>query len=285
MSLASLVSQSRETYWVSLAHAYAVLGPPLRPSGEDIRLMEQAVATWAAGHPAVRPEALLLGVTPDIANMRWPEATSLMAVENSVAMVRGVWPGNLPEKKWAVCADWLQLPRKSASCHIVVGDGSMNCVRYPDGFRALSAQVSDILTDGGIFVLRCFLQPARKERPEDVIADILREPIPTFHHFKFRLLMAMQRSAWQGIAVDEVYRFWVSRNLDESLLISRAGWEKLAIDSIKLYRGTDTVHTFPTLAEIGSVLHERFQEVSISTPSYNLGERCPILLLRPKRNA
>ena len=40
------------------------------------------------------------------------------------------------------------------------------------------------------------------------------------------------------------------------------------------------VHVFPTLAEFRSVLHEFFDEVSASTPSYSLGDRCLRFVLR-----
>ena len=138
------------------------------------------------------------------------------------------------------------------------------------------------MSDDGILILRCYIQPAVQERPEDVFAEIFREPIPSFHHFKFRLLMAMQPSTQAGIAVHEVYRYWAGRNMDTRLLTSRAGWEQSAIDTIELYRHSVTVHTFPTLAEYRSVLLEFFDEISLSSPPCNLGERCPILVLRPR---
>jgi SAM-dependent methyltransferase len=161
----------------------------------------------------------------------------------------------------------------------VIGDGSVNCVRYDD-FRGVASEVRRLLRDDGVFVLRCYVQPAVQERPEDVFADMFCAAIPSFHHFKFRLLMAMQQSAREGIPVNDVYQFWASRNVDLELLISRTGWERSAIEMMELYRGQYTVHTFPTLPEWRSVLHEFFDEVCLSTPSYNLGECCPTLVLR-----
>ncbi len=42
-----------------------------------------------------------------------------------------------------------------------------------------------------------------------------------------------------------------------------------------MYEGQDVVHTFPTVSELRSVLSEFFDEVSISTPAYLLGDRLP----------
>ena len=267
------------SYWNSFADSFRALGPPLRPSAEDIGSMEEAAYAWAAAHPGRPLHALLLGVTPGIAEMRWPDRTSLMAVDSSPAMTRAVWPGNISGKRWVVCGDWHALPRAERSCDFVVGDGSINCLSYPDGYRALAAGVHRVLRDDGLFVLRCYLRPELQESPEDVVARTAA--FPSFHHFKFSLLMAMQRCVCEGIAVDRVHRFWAGLKLEEESLAARTGWEKSAIRTIEFYRGTNTVHTFPSLAELRAMLLEFFDEISLTRPSYPLGKRCPTLVLKP----
>ncbi len=185
----------QEPYWAALAHSYAALGPPLKPSGNDLQFMEGAVAEWAARPPEEPVEAMLLGVTTAIALMRWPARTRLLALDSSEAMIRAVWPGDVPGHRRAVRGNWLALPRQPESCAVVIGDGSLNCVRYPGELRALAAAVSNVLRDDGIFVLRCYVQRAVPERPQDVLDDLLHTSQPSFHHFKFRLLLAMQRRA------------------------------------------------------------------------------------------
>jgi len=272
------------SYWHNLAACYPALRWPLRPSSEDIRFMKAEVAKWVAAHSESEPNVLLLGVTPEIADMQLPAASSLTAVDSSMAMARAVWPGNIPGKRQVSCGNWLALPLQESACGVVIGDGSMNCLPYPDGYLQLAAEVCRVLSTDGIFILRCYIQPAVQERPDDVFADIFREPIPSFHHFKFRILMAMQRSPRVGIAVDEVYRNWADRNIDTRPLTSRAGWEQSAIDTIELYRDSATVHTFPTLAEYRSVLDDFFDEISQFKVPCNLGERCPILVLKPRHH-
>jgi len=225
---------------------------------------------------------LLLGVTAGIANMRWPEESALIAVDNSFEMARTVWPGNIPSKRRAVCGDWLSLPQAHASCDVVIGDGSMNCVRYPDGFRALARSVRSILRPDGVLLLRSFVRLEDNDSIEQVFTDLLQCKFPTVNHFKFLLLMAMQRSTQEGIVVDDVYREWVRRKINKDELIAITGWEKQSIRSIEVYAGQDVVHTFPTVSELRSVLGEFFDEVSISTPSYFLGDRCPSFILAPR---
>lgn len=273
------------SYWNVLAGSYGALRPPLVPSLEEIGFMEETTAAWAASHPGIPVQALLLGVTPLIARMRWPKSTVLVAIDGSFAMVRHVWPGNVAGVRGAAQGDWLALPLREHSCHIVIGDGSINCLGliYPEGFRNLAEAVFRVLDSDGIFLLRCYLQPDVQERPEDVFEATFHPPIPTFNEFKFRLLMAVQQSTREGLVVNEVYRYWASLNVDATELASRTGWDQSAIEMMELYRGAQTVYTFTTRSEILSVLCEFFDVASISTSASYLGRRCPILVLRPRR--
>jgi SAM-dependent methyltransferase len=268
---------SAGTYWTELARGYDLLGPPLKPSSDDVRAIQSAVAR---GAPGGELRALMLGVTPALAGMRWPEGCSLVAADASFAMVQSVFPWRLGRRREAICADWRGLPFRSGSCDVVVGDGSLNCLPYPAGYRALATEVSRLLTRRGTFVARCYIQPDERESPEAVAAAV--GAMPSFHHYKFRLMMALQRTAREGIAVDEVYRFWAS-HIGRHAIPAGPGWEPEVVQTIERYRGTETVHTFPTLAELRAALHGVFDEAGLSVPSYPLGERCPTLVWRPRR--
>ena len=274
-----------KTYWSSLAHAYAAMGPPLRPASADIAYMEGAVAAYAARHPQRPMRAVLLGVTPQIAGMRWPPRASLLAADNSFPMVQAVWPRNLPGSRVVVCADWSALPIPDSGCDVVVGDGSLSCVRYPHGIRAVAAEARRILRANGTLMVRCYIRPREQERPQDVVADLLRGDIPSFHGFKLRLLMALQESTERGVSVDAVYRFWASQRIDETALIAQTGWDAKAVRTMELYRGKDTVHSFPTLAELRSVLAAFFEETAISTPAQTTEGCCPIWVAAPRADA
>lgn len=245
--------------------------------------MEQAVSAWSAARPGRALQALLLGVTPAVAGMRWPERSSLLAVDNSFPMTRAVWPGNIAGKRAAVCGNWLGLPLRESSCDVMVGDGSMNCLRYPDGFRALAKTAWGVLRKDGILVLRTYLQCAEPESPEELYGELARRSVGSFHAFKLRLLMALQRCPVEGIAVNRAYRSWMSRGLNPRELPQGSGWKKSAIETIEFYRETDTVYAFPTFAELRSVVRPYFEEVATLIPAYELGDRCPILVLKCRK--
>jgi hypothetical protein len=194
-------------------------------------------------------------------------------------MVRHVWPADVPGGRQAVVADWFCLPIRDGSQSAVIGDGPVICVRYPDGLRELAWSVRRVLRADGVLLLRCFVQPARPEDPGEVMEQIAA--CASFHHFKMRLLMALQKNSREGIAVNDVYRYWTSQNVDVADLAARTGWDRKDIDTIELHNGPNTVHTFPTLEEIQEVLAPCFRESSINVPAYSLGERCPLLVLKP----
>ena len=58
------------------ARHWNLLGPPLRPSRDDVAILEGVVQSL---HTA--PRVLLLGVTPELATLAWPAGTELVAVD------------------------------------------------------------------------------------------------------------------------------------------------------------------------------------------------------------
>ena len=267
------------SYWTGLAQCYALLGPPLKPSAEDIGVMEQAVAQATA--PGSRNlEALLLGVTPDIVQMRWPDAYRLFAVDGSWPMVDALWPRPAVDRRYAICANWLAMPFRRGSCDVVIGDGSLICMG-PGALPSMVERLRELMKPGGSLILRCYLQPAIQEHPDDVFEDLSQGNIPSFHHFKLRLLMSMQRQQ-RGVAVSDVYERWRRHRVHKAGLPRGPGWEAPVIEMIEHYRDSDTIYYFPTLAELRSVFSDLFDEVALSSPTGYMGERCPIVVLRAR---
>jgi len=276
-------------YWGGVGQSYAAYGPPLIPSAADLAYMQSTAAAWATHHGR-EPRALLLGVTPSIAQMSWPAGTNLFAADHTYPMIRAIWPGNVlasstqhpaPSTRQVTCANWSALPLPSASRDIAIGDGSFACVRHPAPVRAAAAEVRRVLRDDGILILRCYIQTTR-ERKEDVVADLQRGNVPSFHWFKFRLLMAMQECTAGGTPIADVHRYWTSLNIDEEALAARTGWDLPGIQLIHLYRDAPAVHTFATLGEMRALLLEFFEDVVVSTTSGYMGDRCPVLAAGPR---
>jgi SAM-dependent methyltransferase len=275
----NLSGARRTGSWRGFEGVYANLGSPLLPSVEDRHFLEYAICEWVAAHPGETLQALLLGVTPGLAGISWPQRSFLLAVDRSESMIASVWPGNVPSIRGAIRADWLALPVRDRSLDLVAGDGSRIALRYPDGYRTLARAIRSVLRPGGVLVLRAFVRPPVAEDPGDVIAELPRHA--SFHQFKLRLLMALQASPEEGVQLDHAHRYWTACNIDRAALALETGWRREEIDTMDRYRGLDDVYTFPTIAELLALTAEFFAATSIFVPSYPLGECCPSLVMQP----
>jgi SAM-dependent methyltransferase len=266
--------------WRRHAQQWQWIGPPLRPDVEDVLAAESAVARWSRSRGRA-PDALLLGVTPEIATMRWPAGTRLLAVDHSWAMIRGVWPG-VPLGFPAVCAEWRALPLPEASRDAILGDGSFSALASGRMYAAVVRALRQVIRDGGVLAMRFYLRPEKPEAPGNVIDDLRHGRIGSFHVFKWRLVMAFHRSLEDGVRLGEVWDAWHDAVPDSAALARRTGWAHESILTIDAYRGVATGYTFPTLPEARAALAGAFEETACTFPSYELGERCPTLIFRPR---
>ena len=270
-----------ETYWNVFATNYRNLAPPLKPGPEDVAVIEGALARWRADRPVRELNALLCGVTPALADLKFPARTKLLAAEQSEPMIRAIWPGNQTDRT-VVRANWLDLPIADRSLDIILGDGCCNCMGFPLGYRALFASLHRVLARDGILLMRFFVRPDRSEEIDSIFADLHGARISSFHIFKWRLAMALQGDTATGIVVNEIYETWAARGIRSRDLAAKLGWPEVAINTIAAYEGKSTRFSFPTIEEIRAVLPERFDEIFVRVPGYDLGERCPMFALRPR---
>lgn len=252
------------------------MGPPLRPSPEDIAVMRREVrARERGGHGA---RVLVMGVTPELAGL----GSHTLAVDRNPSMIRGVWPDFGRKPGSYVCADWGQLPVADGSRDLVLCDGGLTLARFPDGYRAWAREVSRVLSTGGRAVVRAFVLPEEPETAEAVLEDLEGGAIRSFHAFRWRLAMALQRDVEEGVGVDEVWRFW---DREGRLALARAtspAWPDEVVHTIEAYRDLTLRLRFPTLGAVRSVLQELFEERQCYVPRYELGARCPTLVLSPR---
>ena len=264
-------------HWGEVANQFHHYGPPLRPAAADVRVMEDIARRWRAGNRAGPIKAFLFGVTPEIAAMEWPDGTELLAVDRSAPMIERVWPGDIAGQRKAVCADWFELSFERGGYDIVIGDGNFTLLDYPRQYRELAMRCRDMLTRDGILITRHFLQPARIETPGTVLADLLANRIASFHGFKFRLAMALQEKANDGVRMGDIFSAWTGAHIDVPALMAMTGWSRGTIETMAIYDGKDSRLSFPTAAEMEAVMSEFFEKRDEHYLSYEMGERCPIV--------
>lgn len=273
---------SGHDHWNEHARRWSHVGPPLRPCQADIALVESCLREHLAKRDG-DVEALLLGVTPELALMSWPDRSRLLAVDRNLAMLGGVWPqARLRLPALAVCADWLALPCADGSRNVVLGDGCLTLLPSATHYARFFAEMRRVLTGDGCFIIRHFTRPDDPEQVDAVFAALLGGRIGNFHVFKWRLAMALHGSLAEGVNVGTIWEEWNRRNISALELSRRLGWPVAAINTIDSYRGSDMRYTFPTLAELSRIAGHYFDEQSHYFMTYELGERCPTFCLVPK---
>lgn len=270
------------SHWKDHARQWQWLASPLRPAPEDVAIAERAVERWRAARRPAAPRALLLGVTPEIATMRWPARTRLLSVDHSTAMIRGVWPGAALDFAAAACAVWSALPLAGATQDIIACDGGFTGLAYPAGYRAVAGEARRVLRANGLLLARFFVSPDGRESAVEVWDDLRRGNIGNFHVFKWRLAMALHRDPGDGVKLADIWDAWNAAVPDPVELARRQGWPLPSVQTIGAYRGVAARYTFPTLAQVRAAMAGAFEEIECVIPAYELGARCPTLIFGPR---
>jgi SAM-dependent methyltransferase len=270
-------------HWKHHARQWSLVRGPLRPRKEDIGRARFAIERWS--EEAVQktpPVVLVLGATPELCRLGVELGSRVIAVDNSADMLRTLWPVEARDTDSTICADWREIPLPAKSVDVVLADGSLSALSFPQDYESLLSELRRLLRPGGCCSIRCFVQPDQNETIEQVFEALSRGDIGNFHVLKWRLAMALQPDAGAGVAVGSVWQAFSRAWEDPSLLADRFQWPLAEVRTIEAYRNVDTRYTFPTLAQY----HESFETagfhvVETATPSYELGERCPSFILAP----
>lgn len=261
----------QENHWNDFASQWNRLASPLRPCREDVETIRQSLEPGGG-------LCLLLGVTPEFTRL----PARLVAIDNSAAMIGALWPGNQAGRN-VVQGDWLNLPFAENSFDTVIGDGSLTLLSYPLQYERLFAQLSQVLKPCGKILIRFFVSPEEGETCADVCHEALSGRIGGFHAFKWRLSMAVAaESQNSNINVADTHAAFTRLLPDRKRLAEAAGWSHEDIATIDLYRGSPARYSYPTLSQLRRVFPQRFKETGLMQGSYELAERCPILILEPR---
>lgn len=226
---------------------------------------------------------LLMGVTPELCSIPTGPRSRLIAVDRSLEMIRLVWPGRLRPLDEALCGEWRRLPIRADSVDVILSDGCLSTLDFPSGYASAAAELLRTLRDGGRFVARCFVQPREPESVGDVLATLDHGATESFHAFKWRLAMALQPDAETGVVLAEVWETLHEAEPQLEDLSRRLGWPIEAVRTIDAYRGVNARYSFPSLDALCGLLSDAgFEILDRFHPAYELGERCPTLILAPR---
>jgi SAM-dependent methyltransferase len=266
-------------HWNAAAANWRHYTSPLRPCAEDQATFLRFIA--AHDPTGARREALMLGVTPEIANLDWPQGVTVTAADRAPEMIKAFWPSDRPALRPALCVDWFELPTPSTPYDLVLADGSFNLVDYPGDLRRLLDRLAGAVAPGAMLITRTFTRPVEAESLSALEQAARAGRAGGFHAFKFRLAMAFQPSPEAGVSLGDIWRLW--RRLDDEIddLTTRNGWLPEQVRTIDLFRDKDVRLRFPTREELTGVFQAAgLALVDSDTPTYEMGDRCPIMAWR-----
>jgi hypothetical protein len=234
---------------------------------------------WRSRCDKATDKILLLGVTPELRGMGWPNDAELLACDHSRLMIDNLWHcAEFPGKcAVPVCADWQAMPLPDASRNIAVGDGWASMLT-PDALRRVVGELRRVLETGSLLATRLYLFPQHAGNPADIAAAALSGEMRSFHAFKWRFAMAVQGDdTLRGVRLADIWDCFTSLLPDRTLLSNRTGWPLDTIATIDSYRGAQGRYYYHRLDTYLSLLEPAFEIVSIDYPGYELGERCPVI--------
>jgi len=264
-------------HWAEIARRWALVGPPLRPSPEDVARYAEVVA----------PRGLILGVTPEIFHLPWPDGADVLALDHTRAMIEAVWPG---PPGAAVCADWTDMPLEPASRDVALCDGGIHLLAWPEGQAAMVENLARVVVGGGLVALRLFTPPVEPETPAAVLDDLLGGRVANLNVLKLRLGMALQPDPAEGVALASVYAALTEVALPDGLpaLAESIGWDVEHLLAIESYRDSPNRYYFVSFEQVRDLFcvdPGGFDLVSVQVAGYDLGDRCPLLVLRRTESA
>lgn len=271
------INTSAGYHWRTIARNWQQVGAPLRPSDIDLRIFQSEIDKWCTNNAP--PRVLILGVTPEIYQLPWPDRSDIHAVDHTQGMIDAVWPGLASE---VTCGEWTRLPLAPGSRDIALCDGGFHLLRNPDEQLALVNSLAGVLRPDGVFILRLFVPPGKQEDPQDVLQELQAGRIRDLNILKLRLGMALQKQSSDGVELRKVWELIHSLTGDFSLLAKQLDWPLEHLLAINSYKDSKNRYYFVSVEEtvrMFTVTSNRFKLKNIHWPEYELGERCPIVVL------
>jgi len=272
--------------WPLVARLWNQLASPLRPVEADLAPVRDALKAWCADHSGLAPRGLILGVTPELYHLPWPDPARVKAVDRTPEMIAHVWPGDPAQ---VLRADWRDLPLEASSVDIAVCDGGLHLLDYPSGQAGLFRQLADIVAPEGLVILRLFTPPAAAESVDTVLAALFDGAIRDLNCLKLRLGMALQASPESGVALDVIWRTLHDAAGGWPGLATRLGWHIDHLSAIDAYRDSPARYYFVSETAVMAMgcndTEGTFERTGRHVPEYVMGAQCPTLVLRRTRES
>lgn len=278
------VTDTGDDFWTKRLPRQSRERSPFIPSTMDLEYIAELIADWRTANMDTAGEftrtAYILGVTRGYALLPWPDDFVVIGLDKSPHMIEQTWPCHGHAKRHVVCGDWLQTPLPETAADVILCDGGIVLLRYPDEQQAFLREIGRVLRPGGLLILRCFVQGQNKQDPDDLFRQFEAGALGGALELIFRLQLALQDTAEEGVRVGKPLDLWTARQPDLAALAAERHWPTGVLETIEAYRGSNIVSYYPTLAELLQLAEGILQKIDCHTLDYPAGEHCPILSFR-----
>jgi SAM-dependent methyltransferase len=264
--------------WPSISSFWELLGPPLRPSSQDVDIVADAIARFGPAK-TTSLDILVLGVTPEFTDLDIGRKLEFQAIDRTPSMIASIWPG---PKESAVCADWRSMPWTQPVFNVALCDGGLQLLDHPSGVSTVARELQRVLKPGGLFIVRLFCPPIAKEDPEEVLSQLISGSIMNLNELKLRLHSALQNNVEDGVSLADVWQFLHDRLGPWSELAARLGWSLEHLQVIDAYRNnTARMHFFELSQAIDLITNTSgLEHLYTAKGNYRMAECCPTLIFR-----
>lgn len=261
-------------HWQAVAARWAQVGPPLRPSPDDVAVYQKLVEAW-------KPQrTLILGVTPEIEALSYPEENQVFALDHTLGMIEAVWPG--PRSR-VVKGNWRAMPFGAGSFDVGFCDGGLHLQPFPVGQREVARSLCQALKIGGRAVFRLFPMPEAALAPERVLTELWEGSIPNLNVLKLRLGWALQHSPEEGVSLADVYQTIADLGSDLNVLADCLHWKREHLLAIESYRGSANQYHFLGLDDAVRLFCD--EAGGFELESIEPMDGCPIVVFRKRGDA
>ena len=279
-NLGELVTSQKQTaIWERHSIQWRHIGVPLKPSDSDSNFMLESI-THLIGNCSNRFVVGVLGVTPEVIQLKWPSQVDVEAFDHSSGMIDSVWQPNVNNPSRVTHAFWQTLPIENESLDAIVGDGSFNVLLSLGTYIEVLTELHRTLKPNANIIVRCFIRPLVTEKIEAIIKDVNNNKIESFHALKWRIAMMLADNNKSTVAVNEIYACFERHFKDRNELMKKSSWLPDVINTINAYKNSPTIYTFPTLDIFRGVIDNLFTIEKVFYGEYELSDKCPTLILK-----
>jgi hypothetical protein len=229
---------------------------------------------------------LVLGGTPWMGAMLATRLERTIMVDINPAMLRtaasdiGAAGDACGQRVEYVCANWLSLPDFNAPIDVVVGDGCMNFLKYPEGWCQFIDRVVTKLSSHAKLLIRFWAIPPthKSETVDEIISGYMCRESIAYTEVRAHLLFAHWEPDIMAIRTERVVDIFDANETKFGPLFRRFPAPTNDLTTIRKFRNSGFVSYTPRLDDVLTLLSTTFKVTGVHFGPYGLAAYFPLIV-------